>query len=71
MASVHVETAARTPLLPALHDLGAHLEQAVLSIAFREDLECLCGAVDVLLRESAGLLNAVACNDEFAGLENR
>jgi hypothetical protein len=63
-----VETRETAPLLPALHDLGAHLEQAVLSIAFREDLECLCGAVNVFLRKSAGLLNAVTCYDEFAGL---
>ena len=66
-----MKTADTAPLLPALHDLGAHLEQAVLSIAFREDLECLRGAVDVFLRESAGLLDAVACNDEFAGLKEK
>ena len=66
-----MKTADTAPLLPALHDLGAHLEQAVLSIAFREDLECLRGAVNVLLRESAGLLDAVACNDEFASLEEK
>lgn len=64
-----VETANTTLLLPALHDFGAHLEQAVLSFAFGEDLECLCSAVDVFLCESASLLNAVTCNDEVTGLD--
>jgi hypothetical protein len=57
-----------TPLLPTLHDLGAHLKQAILSLAFRQDLECLRGAVDVFLRESTSLLDAVACNDKVASL---
>lgn len=63
-----METADATPLLPTLHDLGAHLKQAILSLAIREDLECLRGAVDVFLRESTGLLDAVACNDKIASL---
>ena len=56
-------------LLPALHDFGAHLQQTVLRFAFWEAGNCFCGAVDVKLGECACLLDAVAFDDKFAGLD--
>lgn len=56
-------------LLPALHDLVAHLQETVLGLAFREVGNCLGGAIDVKLCECSGLFDAVALDDKGTSLE--
>lgn len=56
------------PLLPSLQHLGAHLDQPILGFAIGERGDGFNGLVNVVLRQSTGLLEAGAGEDDFAGL---
>jgi len=56
------------PLLPSLQHFGAHLDQPILGVAVRERGNGFNGFVNVVLRQSTGLLEAGAGEDDFAGL---
>lgn len=58
----------REELLSPLQHLGTHLYEPVLSVAVREWRNGGDGLVDVVLSQGAGLLEACACEDNFAGL---
>lgn len=57
------------PLLPSLHGLLAHLDQARPGCAVREVADGSDGVVGVFPGKSTGLLDTVALVDDFTGLQ--
>lgn len=59
---------AQSPLLPAIHGLLAHLNQAGLGITVWEVADGGNGLVGVFLGQSTGLLNTITAVNELTGL---
>lgn len=67
-AGLRVQTSRSQNLLPPLHDLGAHLDEAGFGLALGEPRDGFDSFVDVFLCQGARLCEAGAAGDDFAGL---
>lgn len=67
----YVYTGARSPLLPPVHGLLAHLNQTGLSIAVWEVADGGNSLVRIFLGESTSLLHTIATVNELTGLKKK